>query len=66
MDSARHVIGCHSFQETRARNPLDDVTSTIHQSLLAGVGLAGAEDMESTASSNDPVIGVGRCRLTPV
>jgi hypothetical protein len=37
MDSARHVIGCHSTQETRVQNACDDVASTIHQSLAGGV-----------------------------
>ena len=36
MDSARHVMGCHSTQETRVQIAFDDVTSTIHQSLTGG------------------------------
>ena len=33
MDSARHVIRCHSTQAKRVQNALDDVASIIHQSL---------------------------------
>ena len=33
MDNARHVIGCHLTQEARVKNALDDVASTINQSL---------------------------------
>jgi len=39
MDSARHVIGCHLTNTTRVRNALDDVASTIHQSLNSVSGL---------------------------
>jgi hypothetical protein len=35
MDSARHVIGCHSSRETRVQNALDDVASTIRQSWVS-------------------------------
>ena len=28
-DSARHVIGYHSTEQTRAQNPLDDVAGNI-------------------------------------
>jgi len=33
MDSARHVMGCHSAQQSRVHNAFDDVASTINQSL---------------------------------
>ena len=36
MDSARHVLGCQSIQETRVRDSCDDVASTIHQPLPGG------------------------------
>jgi hypothetical protein len=42
MDSARHVIGCHLTQETGVQNAFDDVASTIHQSLEAGVDCGGS------------------------
>jgi len=32
MDSARHVIGCHSTQGMRVYKAFDEVASTIHQS----------------------------------
>jgi hypothetical protein len=38
MDSARHVIGWRLTQETRVQHALDGMSSTIHQSLRAGVG----------------------------
>ena len=38
MDSARHVIGCHSIHRSRVHNAFDDVASTVHQSLAAGNG----------------------------
>jgi len=47
VDSDRHVIGCHSTQETRVQNAFDavflscmayyDVAITTHQSLIRGV-----------------------------
>jgi hypothetical protein len=33
MDSARHVIGCHSTQETWVQHACGELASTIHQSL---------------------------------
>ena len=39
MDSTRHVIGCHSTQESRVQHAFDDVASTIHQSLGPAVNL---------------------------
>ena len=36
MDSAHHVIGCRLTQETRVQNALDDMASTVHQSLTCG------------------------------
>ena len=36
MDSARHVI-CYFTQETRAPNACDDVSSTIHRSIICGI-----------------------------
>jgi len=36
MDSARHVMGCHSTQRKRLQNAFDDVASPVHQSLVGG------------------------------
>jgi hypothetical protein len=36
MDGARHVIGCHSTQESWVQYWNHDVASTIHQSLIQG------------------------------
>ena len=36
-DVARHVIGCHSSQETRVRLHVDDVASNICQAVAGGV-----------------------------
>jgi len=36
MDRARHVVGWHFTQSTRAHEALDDVASTIHESLEEG------------------------------
>ena len=36
MDSARHVIGCHSTQKVRVQDACDDVVSTFHESLPRG------------------------------
>jgi hypothetical protein len=48
MSSACHVIGCHSTQERRVQNALDDVASTIHEILPASAsgsptGMGGRE-----------------------
>jgi len=37
MNSARHVIGCRLTRETRVHNALNDVASTVHQSLPAAL-----------------------------
>ena len=36
MDSARHVIGCHSTEESRFQTAFVDAVSSIHQSLSPG------------------------------
>jgi hypothetical protein len=36
MDSACHGIGCHPTREAWDPNALDDVASTIHQSVAPG------------------------------
>jgi hypothetical protein len=37
MDTARHVTGYRSYSRKRVKNVLDDVATTIHQSLTPGL-----------------------------
>jgi len=73
MDGARHVIGCHSNQETRVLNAFDDVASTFHQSLRGGlvyVSTPGESRVTllarngSTLARADKISGAGLVRPT--
>ena len=62
MDSARHVVGCHLTQQTRVQNGFDDVASTIHQSLGAGVAHRPrhpACQARGRAAQDDPKLTMG-------
>ena len=60
-DIARHVIGCHLPQDTRAQSALDDEASNILQALNYGCQLLSAVAFLHTLNL---VHTVGRCRLT--
>ena len=73
MYIARHVIGCHLTQETRARNALHDMAGSIHQCLpldalpRAGAGHGAPPPGRAAPPAAPPVpLHVERRRLLPV